>query len=466
MTTTAPAPGPMPTAPARRPVTAHATAESSTNSTVPTVDIDRLATGRDRVIDLARAVSMAAVALGHWVVTDVYPAANGGLALSDALAELPQLQALTWLFQVMPVFFFAGGVVGFRSWQRHHDAGRPGGVWVARRLWRLAWPTLPVVGFWVVVTQVGDHLLGLPVKVLAASRGIALIVWFLAVYAIVVALIPALARALARWRLWVPASMLASAGMVDLAVARLGHVPPWSLVNYLLVWGAITCLGWWWPQTARPGHRRVGLVVAGIALAALSGAVVAGLYPLSMVGVNGTARSNSWPPTLALALLGMVQVGLLVAARPKLDAWLAVTSRYRVVASFGARAMTIYLWHPLAQAVLAVGLVLSGVWPTASVGSVSWWGLRLAWVVACLAITIPVVAVVGRWERPVDLRLTRSSGAATVAAVALATAWIALALQGFHVSVLPLGLPLVALSGLGFGLAALQWQDAREPVRS
>lgn len=421
-------------------------------------DVDRLAAGRDRVIDLARAVSMLAVAFGHWLVTDVRVATDGTLRLVDVLAAVPAMQALTWVFQVMPIFFFAGGVVGFASWRRHRDAEGTAGAWVAARLWRLAWPTLPVVAFWVVVTQVGDHVLHLPAQVLAASRGIALVIWFLAVYGLVVALVPLLARACDRWGLRVPATLLAAAFAVDLVVLRLdGQYPLWVFVNYLTVWGAITCLGRWWPTTAGPGDVRRGLAVAATAGTALVASVATGLYPLSMVGVAGAQRSNSWPPTVGLALLGLVQIGLLLAARPTLDRWLARPATYRVVALLGARAMSIYLWHVLAVAVLTIAVVLPGWWPSPTIGTAGWWGLRAGWVALALVVTVPVVAVMGRWEHPPSVDLTTSTGRAVVAGVALPAGWAALAIAGFHVPALPLGLPLVALAGLGVGVAALAW---------
>lgn len=95
------------------------------------------AAGRDRVIDVARAMSMLAVAVGHWLVVDVQRGAGSGLRVVDVLAELPSAQYLSWLFQVMPVFFVAGGVVGFRSWDRHRTAVGPVAAWVSARLWRL-----------------------------------------------------------------------------------------------------------------------------------------------------------------------------------------------------------------------------------------------------------------------------------------------------------------------------------------
>lgn len=423
-------------------------------------NIDRLATGRDRVIDLARAVSMVAVAVGHWLVTDLTLGADGALQLTDVLAVVPQMQLLTWIFQVMPIFFFAGGVVGFASWARHRDERGASGGWIAARLWRLAWPTLPLVGFWVVVTQVGDHVVGLPDSLLAASRGIALVIWFLAVYALVVALVPVMAWAIDRIGLFLPAGLLTLAlGVDSVAMDMGGDYPMWVFVNYLLVWGAITSCGFWWPRIARRSDVRRGLMVAIAAGGLLLTAVATQWYPLSMVGVAGAERSNSWPPTCGLALLGLLQIGLLVAARPMLDRWLSSPPTYKVVALLGARSMSIYLWHTLAPAVLALGLVQTGLWPTAATGTAGWWLLRLGWVAVCVAITVPVVLVVGRWERPPAMVLTRSTGAAVVAAAALATGWAALALQGFHVPALPAALPLVAIGGLGVGIVALRAQS-------
>nr|WP_274387979.1 acyltransferase [Salsipaludibacter albus] len=408
-------------------------------------------------MDLARALAMVAVALGHWLVTDVRVAADGSLALVDVLAVVPAMQPLTWVFQVMPVFFFAGGVVSFRSWRRHRAVGRSAGSWISARLWRLAWPTVLVVGAWVVATQVAGRVLDVPAEVLAATRGIALVTWFLAVYALVIALVPVFAALCDRFGLGVPVGLLVAALGVDLAAAgAAGDVPAWAFVNYLTVWGAITCVGRWWPESIRPGDTRRGLALAGAAGAVLVGAVAAGAYPLSMVGVAGAERTNSWPPTLALALLGLVQVGLLLAARPALDRWLARPRVYGVVGVLGARAMTIYLWHPLAVAVLTLALVVPGAWPEAAYGTAAWWALRVAWVVLALFITVPVVVAVGRWERPPDLVLTSSTARAVAAAVALSVGWTALAVFGFHVAALPFGLPWLALGGLGVGILLLR----------
>lgn len=421
--------------------------------------IDRLAAGRDRVVDATRAVAMLAVAFGHWLVLDLQRGPDGGLVATSVLARIPRLQFLSWVFQVMPLFFFAGGVVGFASWTRHREAGGTPSAWVAARLWRLVWPTLPVVAFWTAVTQFGRHALDIDPDLLDATRGIALVIWFLAIYAVVVGLVPTMDAACRRFGLAVPMALVAAAVVVDAIAAATGYVssqtPSWVWVNYLTVWGTVTCLGRWWPSRPTPASRRAGMVLAGAA--GLTLVVVTGLawYPVSMVSITGAARSNSLPPTVALLSLGLLQVGLLVLARPALDRLLARPRAYRAVAMLGARAMTLYLWHLLAVAVLTLAVVLPGLWPSSTIGSAPWWGLRLAWIASAAMVTVPVVLVAGRLERPPAVTLATTPWRVLGAVLAAALGWAALALGGFHPPGMPAGLPLLALLALGTATALL-----------
>ncbi len=417
------------------------------------------AAGRDRVLDAARATAMLAVVLGHWLVLDLQRGADGALVATDVLARVPALQPLSWPFQVMPVFFFAGGAVGFRSWHRHAAAGATASAWVAARLWRLLWPTMLVTVFWVAVTQVGAHLLHVTPDVLDATRGIALVIWFLAAYAVVIALVPALDAGCRRVGIVVPIGLAAAAVVVDGLAAATGYQssarPSWVWVNYLTVWGVVVCLGRWWPATPRPRDRRRGLALAFGAGVVLVTVTTLGWYPVSMVGVTGVARSNTLPPTVALLALALVQVGLLVAARPVLDRWLASPRVYAVVAGVGARAMTVYLWHLLAVAVLAVVAVLPGWWPASAIGSWRWWGLRLGWVVLAATLTVPVVLLVGRLERPPAVPLATARARVVPAVVLAVVGWAALAIVGFHPAGMPAGLPLLAIAALAVSATLL-----------
>lgn len=428
------------------------------------------AEGRDRVVDAVRSSAMLAVALGHWLVFDLRRGPSGELVAIDVLERLPWLQPLSWLFQVMPVFFFAGGVVAFRSWHRHREAGRPVGAWVAARLWRLLWPTLVVTAFWVVATQVGLHLLHVAPEVLDATRGIAFVIWFLAAYAAVITLVPLLDAGCRRWGLGVPAALAGVAVVVDVAAAATGYEsstrPSWVWVNYLAVWGTVVCLGRWWPPTPSPALRRAGWSLVGGAGLVLVVLTATGWYPVSMVGVTGMARSNTTPPSVALLALALVQVGVLVVARPVLERRLASPRVQRAVLVLGARAMTVYLWHLLAVAVLALGAVLPGWWPDPAVGSGPWWLLRVGWVLAATAITLPVVVVVGRVERAPAVALTDRTGRAVLAVLAAVVGWAALAIVGFQPAGMPGRLPVVAIVGLGAAAALLVGQSGGIASRS
>lgn len=426
----------------------------------PGASIDELAAGRDRALDAARAVAMVAVAVGHWLVAEPL-LADGGLTVRDVLADLPSAAHLTWVFQVIPLFMVAGYAAGIPSWRRHRDRGGTAGRWVARRTWRLLWPTLPVVVFWTVVTQVGDHLLGLDDTLLGATRGIGLVVWFLAVYVLLVALLPALDRLAERvGTLRLVLALALPALAIDVVAARLGYEssiePSWVWVNYLLWWAPVALAGRWWPRSGEPAVRRAGAGVAVVALGALVLVTTAGWYPVAMVGVTGQARSNSLPPTLALALLAAAQTGTLYAVAEPLRHWLARPRAYVPVAVVGSRAMTIYLWHLLAPVAVTLSLVLPGTWPAPPVGTAAWWGARLAWVAVNAAVLLPIVMVAGRIERPpARLDVTSSPVRATIAVIGALVGWAAIAIVGLHVPAWPAALPWVPLVALAVATVAL-----------
>jgi hypothetical protein len=433
-------------------------------------DIDTLAAGRDRALDAARAVAMLAVAVGHWLVAEPITTAGGGLKVRDVLADLPAAGHLTWVFQVIPLFMVAGFAAGIPSWHRHRDAGGAAPAWVAKRAWRLLWPTLPVVVFWTLITQVGDHVLGLDDSLLAATRGIGLVLWFLAIYVLLIALLPWLDALAERYgNLRVMLAFAVPALTIDVVAARLGYVsstePSWVWVNYLLWWAPVGLAGRWWPLTHNPGVRRTALVVAGVAFATLIVVTAAGWYPVPMVGVTGQARSNSLPPTLALGLLAATQVGVLFAASQWLRRRLESPRAYVPVAVAGSRAMTIYLWHLVGPVVLTLAVVLPGIWPAPPVGSAGWWVARVAWVALNAVIITPVVIFMGRFEQPpADLGVT-ASGARTAGAVALClVGWAAVAITGVHVPAWPGAVPWLQLLALG-GAAALlvRTRGARTP---
>ena len=72
---------------------------------------------RNRYVDFLRAASILVVVFGHWLMAA--PSVDGGaFSLSDMLHVAAWSQWLTWLFQVMPLFFVVGVLDAARGWPR------------------------------------------------------------------------------------------------------------------------------------------------------------------------------------------------------------------------------------------------------------------------------------------------------------------------------------------------------------
>ena len=69
---------------------------------------------RDRFIDAIRVGSIVVVVLGHWLMAAVVRR-DGVLRADNALTAMAWLQPLTWLLQVVPLFFVAAGFANARS---------------------------------------------------------------------------------------------------------------------------------------------------------------------------------------------------------------------------------------------------------------------------------------------------------------------------------------------------------------
>src|SRR4026208_286829 len=86
--------------------------------------VDATPETRNRYVDLIRVVSIGVVVLGHWTMA-VLGYRDGRFSGQNLLELNPDLQILTWLFQVMPLFFIVGGFTNRGSWG---TAERPRGA--------------------------------------------------------------------------------------------------------------------------------------------------------------------------------------------------------------------------------------------------------------------------------------------------------------------------------------------------
>lgn len=352
---------------------------------------------RNRYVDFLRAVSITVVVLGHWLMAA--PAFDrGDLTLSDMLRVAPWSQWLTWVFQVMPLFFIVGGYANAASWEAARREGRGYGAWLGVRLRRLVRPVVPLVAVWA-VTAAAAKRVGVEDTTIRIGSDVAFTpTWFLAVYVMVVVVVPvthALWRRFGMLSLW---AFAVGAGVVDaLAFGRgLGWLR-WA--NYALVWLGVQQLGYAW-RAGSLGGRGAALAWSGGALVVLFVLVSLASYPVSMVTVPGQELSNSRPPTLALLALGVLQVGLVRLLEAPARSWLELERPWAVAVLVNGIIMTLYLWHTTAM-VWIVGLAnaLGGFGIGLRPGSSAWWLTRPLWIAVCAAALAVCVWVFARFEQ-------------------------------------------------------------------
>ena len=429
------------------------------------------ATGRNRYADLLRVAAIGGVIYGHWLLVSV-TYAHGQLSGVDALDYIEWGRWVTWLFQVMPVFFLVGGYVNAQSWMAHHAAGQAWTRWVRDRVLRLLWPTAVflVVGELAVLVA---RAAGAPAGEIAEAGWLAAIqLWFLPAYMVLIALTPVLLAAHHRWGLAVPAVLAVAAGLVDIA-ARVAHLPAGiGYVNYVFVWGCIHQWGFGWQDRTLTSPRWRICVLAAAGAALLAALLASGTFRVDMVG-----SGNTNPPSIALLAFAAVQSGLVLAAEPRVSGLLSGDRARRWIQRLNAQVMNAYLWHFVPVIIIVVAIYPTGVAPAPAIGSVEWWELRLAWWALLTIVLVPLVAGVTLAERPM-LTLPEGLGRPGPWSPVLLLAGIASA--GVGLSELAIGgflaggtVPVLALALCALGLAATLftgrargWDTGRERIPS
>lgn len=347
---------------------------------------------RDRFIDLVRAACIFLVVLGHWATTTVVWETDRVLSI-NALAVIPATRPVTWLLQVMPLVFFAGGFAN--SVSRRRSTGYL--HYLDQRLGRLLTPTAVFLAVWLALGLLSEALdPGSPGKARAAETA-ALPLWFLGIYLVVVALAPAMEALHRRFGLWVAGSLAAAVGVVDLVSLGLGCEGVGG-ANYAFQWLFAHQLGFAYADGTLPrGGRRVALALAGAGLAALILLTTVGGYPVSLVGVPGQDRSNAQPPSLAMVALTLWLVGLALLLRPAAERWLARPGAWRRVRRVHSVLLTAFLWHVTAIILGGTAARAAGA-PEPWVGTGLWWALRPAWIVWLIPFFAVLVWLFGRCE--------------------------------------------------------------------
>jgi fucose 4-O-acetylase-like acetyltransferase len=373
---------------------------------------------RDRYVDFLRAFSILVVVVGHWFIGMVYWE-SGVIGTRSAIGVTSWAWLVTWVLQVMPIFFFVGGFSNLVTYQSSQRKGESTASWMRTRLARLLRPSLIFLAVWVVIQvilHVGD--IGAPTR--SFLRGMhppgATVpfgpLWFLAVYMAVIIVSPPMIWLHRRFGLAVPVIMLVGAVLAD-AIGFIGGVSAARWANVAFVWLLPHQLGFFYADGRLVAlGRRAFAIIAGAGLASLIllttpwifGEVGQtwfpgiGHYPKSLLGNDVDPISNAYPPTICLMAMTFWSIGAVMLLREPLSRWLGRETPWKAVVLTNSVIMTLFLWHMTAF-LLAI-LVL---WPLGfgRVGATSlrWWLERPLWIGLSAVFLVVIISIFGRFER-------------------------------------------------------------------
>jgi surface polysaccharide O-acyltransferase-like enzyme len=408
---------------------------------------------RNRVIDFWRVVAILVVVLGHWLAASIWLMPDGEIALLNSLEWIPYAGWVTWVVQVMPIFFFVGGYANARGLAHLEDSGTARAAWVTTRTRRLFTPVIPLLITWTVLIVVLGPFV--PTDVVRAGAMSATVpLWFMAVYVMLTAIAPWTYR---WWRAHGLGSVVAlGVAAIAVDIARFaGDVPGIGWVNFFFVWAMVHQLGYFWNRRDtqnEPISGRQGVATFGISLGVLIAVTWSGLYPVAMVGVPGSELTNMTPPTFAIALLGLVQAGVLWATQTQVRAFANRRGVWHFVVSVSGVIMTLYLWHLTAMTLVASVFLFAfgGAAFKIEPGTTQWWLTRPIWIGALAFVTALLVAVFARFEWKINQNPAPSKVRYVVAGVLLlvgsaaAVAYFGLATQTATVNWI---IPIAAIAG-------------------
>nr|WP_090342799.1 acyltransferase [Mycolicibacterium malmesburyense]CRL73396.1 Acyltransferase family protein [Mycolicibacterium malmesburyense] len=320
--------------------------------TKPLAGADELAADtpptRDRAVDVARLAALVVVMFGHCALL-LATIDAGGVWIGNILGEIPALTPVTWVVQVMPLFFLAGGAAGAYGWH----AGKSWGSWLVARAQRLCRPVFWYLAAWTVGLLAVRLTLGSGSAADLGRESVALL-WFLGVYLVVLAFVPLLTRlSTGRNVAVVVGGLLVASAAVDAIRIAVG-TPMAGVANFVIVWLIPVVFGVGYAR--RLIGRRAALATAVGALGAQVVLALIGPYEVSLV-VTGTEQlSNVSPPTLLLALHCTWMSAAFIVCAGAIQRWAQRPRVWYVVAVGNGGAMTLYLWHIVAIAIAAFSL--------------------------------------------------------------------------------------------------------------
>jgi hypothetical protein len=360
--------------------------------------VDATPAHRDRTVDAVRALCIVVVVLWHWVFSITHVSGSGALTMPNPIDEIPAGWLVTWVLQVMPAFFVVGGFANLASWQRLERGGQD--TWrayAAGRMARLWKPLAAVVVVWGVGDTIARTVLDVP-SVLSWGIVVFVPLWFLAAYSAVLLLAPVTIRAHRSHPVLTLAGLAAGIAVFDALRFTTGE-DRWGYLTTALVWVTAHQLGYLWRDGTVTGWTRraqAGLVAG--AAATLAVLTTVGPYPASMVAVRGGGISNMFPTTAPIAVLAVLQLGLIALVRPTAERGLARRGPWRAVIAVNAVAMTVFAWHMTAL-VAVIGAAQGLGFELPATTSATWWLLRPVWLVLPGIVLAGLVGMFARLER-------------------------------------------------------------------
>jgi hypothetical protein len=355
-------------------------------------------TTRDRYVDFLRAFSISVVVIGHWL-TAVIIRTDGGIRVFNAIGIIPGLWVTTWVFQVMPLFFFVGGfsnLVTLASIRRRGDSIM---TFLRKRATRLLKPTGVFLAIWLLIFVVVSFILKNPLQIARHLPVVLGPLWFLVVYLMVIVVTPVMRELHRSCRIWVLVILMTLIILVD--ILRFStKIESVAWANIAFIWLFVHQFGFFYGDGSLVRAPKWVYVV--MTLAGLLGLIILtniGVYPKSMVGTGVDRISNMHPPTLCIAVHSCWLIGAAMLLRNTLNRWLARLRPWMLVITANSVIMTLYLWHITAYAVAFLILSPLGLGQE-PVGTPLWWLQRLVWIIGPAIVLAGFIKIFARFERP------------------------------------------------------------------
>lgn len=348
---------------------------------------------RDRVADLVRIAALGVVIVWHSTLSLFHRSSTGVLSMPNPIGDYRGLWLLTWVLQVMPLFFVVSGAVNADAWVRHRRRGGTARSFAVHRVTRFVAPLVVLVAGCAAI----EAAWRLVAHEAFLSRHLVMLVplWTLALLVAYAPLTPWLERAWRRYGATTTVSLVAAVIVSDLVRFRApsGFAQAAEVVSTIGVWLVAYHLGWVYRSAVRAGEAATAATGRILAVVGFVGLIVTtniGVYPRPMVATTTDAMSNLLPTTVPIMMLALFQCGLLLLVRPRLAAWCATPRARRIVDGLGAYALPAYLFHMF----VVVAMVLAG--EAVGIGfsdrpSTTWWLTRPLWLTGVIVLLVPLL---------------------------------------------------------------------------